>query len=81
MFTIASWSLSYAAELVALSAEPEAQMRAVAGTYASRPRGRGLGDLISPDPEVRARAVAARTGGGRAYYDALSRAPAWEDSV
>ena len=66
---------------VALSAEPEAQMRAVAGTYASRPRGRGLGDLISLDPEVRARAVAARTGGGRAYYDALSRAPAWEDSV
>ena len=57
---------------VALSAEPEAQMRSVAGTYASRPRGRGLGDLISLDPEVRARAVAARTGGAAA--DGASRA-------
>ena len=64
---------------VALPAESEAQMRAVAGTYASRQRGRGLGDLISLDPEVRARAVAARTGGAGAY-DA-SRAPAWEGSV
>ena len=41
-----------------------------------RQRGRGLGDLISPDPEVRARAVAAATGSDA--YDA-SRAPRWDD--
>ena len=41
-----------------------------------RQRGRGLGDLISPDPEVRARAIAATTGDHT--YDA-SRAPRWDD--
>jgi len=42
-----------------------------------RQRGRGLGDLISPDPEVRARAIAATTGDHT--YDA-SRAPRWDDA-
>ena len=68
---------------VALSAESEAQMRDVAGAYASRPRGRGLGDLISLDPEVRARAIndgIAATTGDAGAYDA-SRAPARKDSV
>ena len=62
---------------VALPADPEGQKRAIAGEYARRARGRGsgLGDLISPDPEVRARAIAATTGD--TTYDA-SRAPAWE---
>ena len=63
---------------VALPTEPEALKLAIAARYASRPRGRGLGDLMSEDPVVRARAVAARTGGAGAY-DA-SRAPAWEDA-
>ena len=44
------------------ASDPEARKLAIAATYASRPRGRGLGDLISPDPEVRARAIAATTG-------------------
>ena len=67
---------------VALPTEPEALKLAIAATYASRPRGRGLGDLISPDPAVRARAVAARTGGAGASQGDASRAPAWEeDSV
>ncbi len=57
---------------VAVPTEPEALKLAIAATYASRPRGRGLGDLISPDPEVRARAVAAKTGGAAA--DDASRA-------
>ena len=42
---------------VVLPAEPEARMQTVAGVYASRPRGRGLGDLMSEDPVVLARAV------------------------
>ena len=36
-----------------------------------------MGDLISPDPEVRARAIAATTGDHT--YDA-SRAPRWDDA-
>ena len=54
------------------ASDPEARKLAIGATYASRPRGRGLGDLISLDPEVRARAVAARTGGAAA--DDASRA-------
>ncbi|CAH0364691.1 unnamed protein product [Pelagomonas calceolata] len=47
---------------VELPADPEEQKRAIAATFARRQRGRGLGDLISPDPAARARAVAATTG-------------------
>jgi hypothetical protein len=60
------------------ASDPEARKLAIAARYASRPRGRGLGDLMSPDPAARARAVAAMTGDAGAY-DA-SRAPVWEDA-
>ena len=60
------------------ASDPEARKLAIGATYASRPRGRGLGDLMSPDPAARARAVAAMTGDAGAY-DA-SRAAVWEDA-
>ena len=59
---------------VALTADSEERKRSIAGAYARRQRGRGLGDLISPDPAARARAIAATTGDHT--YDA-SQAPTW----
>ena len=74
--TEAPLEVAFNAAPAAVELPPEPPATGGGAPNVRRQRGRGLGDLISPDPEVQARAVAAATGSDT--YDA-SRAPRWDD--